>query len=288
MELALGTVQFGLAYGVAGRGSAVPEDEVREILAYAAEAGIGTLDTAASYGDIEERLARLCDGLPFQIVSKIPAIQSRPVAVSPADFISDCVHRSRERLGDRLRAVLFHEANDLLDGTRDDVWSAAQTAASECGLDLGVSCYDPQQLLAVRQRYAVGLCQLPGNAFDQRLGSQAHSPLIEGIEIHLRSAFLQGLLLMPLSEAVAKVPAAGAALTRWHEWCRERGIDPLRGAFAAVKGIPTVRYVVVGVDRLEQLKQIVEAWRSAPNVADARELACEELAVIDPRRWRPE
>ena len=62
MKLALGTVQFGLAYGITGRGAVVPEQEVREILVAAADQGVSVLDTAVAYGDIEPRLAGLCAG----------------------------------------------------------------------------------------------------------------------------------------------------------------------------------------------------------------------------------
>ena len=74
VELALGTVQFGLTYGVAGRGEPVPEREIKDILALAWRAGVRTLDTASAYGDIEERLGGLMRDRAFKVTSKIPAL----------------------------------------------------------------------------------------------------------------------------------------------------------------------------------------------------------------------
>ena len=72
MELALGTVQFGLRYGIAGAAGPVPSDQVRAILERAVEFGVRTLDTAAAYGDVEQELAGLIGGLPLSVVSKLP------------------------------------------------------------------------------------------------------------------------------------------------------------------------------------------------------------------------
>src|SRR5262249_59977070 len=111
MQLGLGTVQFGLAYGVAGRGVSVPEDEVRAILQCAAASGVRVLDTAPLYGDIESRLARLTQGLRFDIVSKIPPIPAG-AAASVRDAVARAVDQSRARLGAALHTLLFHRPED--------------------------------------------------------------------------------------------------------------------------------------------------------------------------------
>ena len=100
MEPAPGTVPFGLQYGIAGRGSAVPADEARIILRRAHDLGIRVLDTAAAYGDIEERLRDLMDGLDFRVLSKLPPRPESVVGASAtARWAGEQVRRSRERLG---------------------------------------------------------------------------------------------------------------------------------------------------------------------------------------------
>jgi aryl-alcohol dehydrogenase-like predicted oxidoreductase len=284
MELALGTVQFGLAYGVAGRGAPVPSGEVRAILARARALGVRWLDTAPAYGDIEERLTDLIgDHHEFSVVSKIPAAPAQLAPGAAAHWVTDTLNRSRDRLGHALTAILFHRAEDLLDPQGIERWQAASAFASAHGLDLGVSCYGPGSLTEVTTRFPVTLAQLPGNALDQRL---CHTPPADmsQMAIHVRSAFLQGLLLMPESDACARVPAAAAVLERWHAWCRDHESPPLEAALGLVKALPGATHCVVGVDSLAQLEAIVAAWNEAPAIV-APELACDDVAVIDPRNW---
>lgn len=284
VQLALGTVQFGLAYGIAGRGEAVPDDEARAILEDAAARGVRTLDTAADYGDIESRLSRLAAGLPLEIVSKVPAIPLELAPAAAADFAVRMAQRSRERLGPLLRGLMLHRSTDLVGERGDAVWPALQAWARADGVRLGASCYDPADSDELARRHGIALTQVPGNAFDQRIAdADAHAPLRQ-VEVHLRSAFLQGLLLMPQDDAKRRLPAAAAALERWHADCARRGTPPLLSALAIVKSFSLVTHVVVGVDRLAQWIDIAEAWERARPV-HAPELACQEPEVIDPRLW---
>jgi aryl-alcohol dehydrogenase-like predicted oxidoreductase len=281
MELALGTVQFGMKYGIAGRGAAVPESEVKEILAAAWQGGIRTLDTASAYGDIEERLQRLAQGRPFSIVAKIPAAAAATGAADVAEHVRKSIATIRARLGESVCAVLFHRAADLSDPGGDTAWSTAAESLAGTDLKLGASCYSPVELRELRARFPIAVAQVPGNALDQRLLAAEGS---EYPEVHLRSAFLQGLLLMPEQQAAVRVPKAKAALLAWHRWCRERALDPLQAALSIVKAMPAVSRCVVGVDSVAQLQEIVTAWNDAESTR-APELAVQDQDVIDPRRW---
>ena len=281
IELALGTVQFGLAYGVVGSGQRVTDDEARAILQAAAAQGVRVLDTAAAYGDIEQRLAGLCGTTPYSVVSKIAPLPAGCDAQTAARLVRESVERSCERLGPRLHALLFHSADDLLGPLGDLAWAQASACCLGLGVRLGVSVYGPQQLHAVLARYPVALAQLPGNALDQRL--MAHR--FDGVELHLRSAFLQGLLLADAAVAGARVPAAAPALKRWQVACTRLGLGALEAALGAVKALPGVRCCVVGVESVAQLEDIAAAWRQAQPLY-LPGLATDDAAVIDPRTWR--
>ena len=285
MELVLGTVQFGLRYGVAGRGEPVPEAEVAPILKRAVELGIRLLDTAAAYGDIELRLSRLIGDLPLQVVSKFPPMPADIQTTEIASWVDTEWRRRLERLEDRLAAVLVHRVDDLLGPSADALWSAVQAQHERRGriVAFGASVYRVSELRALQARFPIDIVQAPGNAFDQSLSSlEAHE--VPGW-LHVRSAFLQGLLLMSEKVASEQIPAAATALNRWHRWCRQRQLEPLVAALSLVKAIPGATHCVVGVDRLEQLESIVSAWAQARPVS-APELATEDALVIDPRTWR--
>ena len=281
--MAVGTAQFGMAYGIAGNGTAVAENEARRILEISAASGVRFLDTAPSYGDIEERLAMLCDGLPFSVVSKIPAIPTDIVECEVRSWVAASVARSLQRLGGRLSVLLFHKADDLVGDRGDEAWRAASDLMPP-NVRLGVSGYSPDDVSAVCRRFPVSVAQLPGSAIDQRLRGAIGRTALKGVEIHIRSVFLQGLLLMDPGTAVRRVPACGELLSRWQDWCRHRGIDCVAAALAVARGLPGVSSCVIGMDSAAQADEIFRAWfATAP--MDAPELASEDLEVVDPRRW---
>lgn len=283
MQLALGTVQFGLAYGIAGSGQAVPEAQVRRILAVAWDRGLRTLDTAAAYGDIEPRLAELCGRLAFQVVSKVPAIPDAMTPDEAATWALAQAVQSRQRLGPLLAGLMCHRADDLLGERGQAVYAALQGWAVSEGIALGASCYGPEALLALHEQHPLDLAQLPGNALDQRL-PQVITAELPGVDVHLRSAFLQGLLLMPQQQGSARVPAARAALQRWHGWCQAQAVSPLVGALSLVKSFQAVSTVVIGVETVAQIEDIATAWATAAP-ALAPQLAVDDPSVIDPRAW---
>jgi len=283
VDLALGTVQFGLAYGIAGRSTQVPEEEVRRILACAAERGIRVLDTASAYGDIEQRLGSLIADCEAKVVSKIRPRPDLMDSRSVKSWARAEVLRSIERIGPSLYALMFHRPEDLLDAQGEDLWHACAETTREHGIRLGVSCYDPATLQSVSDRFPIAVAQLPANALDQRL-ARCPDNMAMPSEIHVRSVFLQGLLLMPQSAALARLPVAARALRRWQGWCTQEGMAPLKAALGIVKGIKTATHCVVGVDGLKQLKDIADAWEQAPAL-HAPELHEPDLQIIDPRQW---
>ncbi len=285
MELALGTVQFGLAYGAVGSGQTVPEAEVERILAAAWQHGVRTLDTAAAYGDIEARLGRLCGTLDFRIISKI-----RPLSgFSPAqavEAVQMSIEQSRQHLGERLNALLFHSAADLLAAGGPALWEQAEQQLRGSGIRLGVSCYGPEELLTLRQRHDIRIAQLPANALDQRLQQTLQGPQVEqltGVELHVRSAFLQGLLLAP-ERAAQRVPAAAPFLQAWQNDCQAQDLAPTVAALGVIKAMPQVHSCVVGVETLAQWQGIAGAWQQARPL-HRPQLACALPEAYDPRLW---
>jgi len=287
MQLALGTVQFGMAYGIAGRGEAVPEAEVRAILEDAVAQGVTTLDTAAAYGDIESRLARLAAGLPLRFVSKVPALSESLDPQAAASAALAAARQSHQRLGSALSGLMMHRAQDLQGARGEAVWRLLAPWARDEGIALGASCYAPAEAEDLARHPGITLCQVPGNALDQRIAQPEPAAALAGVQVHLRSAFLQGLLLMAPALAAERVPAADEALARWHGWASAHALSPLEAALSIVKSFSAVSTVVVGVDNLAQWREIAAAWSVAPTLT-APGLAVEHASVIDPRLWKPQ
>lgn len=273
-----------MAYGIAGRREAVPPREARAIVEAAARLNIGLIDTAPAYGDIEARLDGYLGKSTFHVVTKIPAVPPATGNGSSAiaTFVTRSMRESRSRLGARLGTILFHRGADLLGPHAEAAWDAACGEAE--GAKLGASCYGPAEAVAVMRRFPVSVVQLPGNAFDQRLAQDDCAAELGRLDLHVRSVFLQGLLLMPREAACGRVPRAAAALAAWSRWLADHDMTPLRAALGVAKALPGVRYCVVGVDSRSQLEEIADAWNETDPI-QAPSLAVTDEDVIDPRRW---
>jgi aryl-alcohol dehydrogenase-like predicted oxidoreductase len=280
-RLALGTVQFGLDYGATQAAGKVPEDEVRGILALAHEAGIDTLDTAARYGDAESVLGRAGVGRGFRIVTKTAA---GGAAAADRGF--------RESL-DRLQvgmvdAVLVHAVGDLASDAGTVLWSTMRGWKRD-GLArrIGVSVYDRADIDAVMDRFAPDVIQLPLSALDQRLLADGSLQRLAraGVAVHLRSVFLQGLMLQEPSAAPPRMARTLPHLARWWSACRAAGATPLAAALGFALGLPEVERVIVGVHGVAHLREILDAVDEPRVELDWPQLAAADAEAIDPRRW---
>ena len=153
MRLALGTVQFGLPYGVANKSGQVSQNEAKSMLRIASENGIDTLDTAIAYGESEECLG--CVGVKnFKMVTKLPSIPDGCLDISV--WIHEQVTSSLSRLGvEKLYGFLLHKPEDLL-GTDGPELYRALDSLKEKGLvkKIGVSIYSPNELEALKNDFS--------------------------------------------------------------------------------------------------------------------------------------
>ena len=292
MMLGLGTVQFGADYGVSNEGGKVPPQEVASVLACAERAGIAVLDTAAAYGDSESVLgAALWPDHRFRVVTKIPALDQCLNSVQRISAMRDSLQDSLKRL--RMKSVygvLLHRAADAA-GAKGAELSAAFQALKEEGLaqKIGVSVYGADELEAVLENFVPGLVQLPSNAIDQRLlrnGWLARLSAL-GVEVHVRSAFLQGLLLMPPSRRHGAFNQFRNELDRFDRFCGKYSLTPLEAALGYVRHLPA-EVAIIGVTKRVELEEIIRAMeaRKAPTLEAYSELACNDVSLVNPAMWR--
>lgn len=273
-KIVLGTVQFGLQYGVnsAGRPG---EASVREILGEALRGGITTLDTSSAYGDAEAVLGRcMPPERPFRIVSKYPKGETP---------VEEMFRSTLSRLGvDCLYGYLLHH----FDVYRQDpsVWEAF-LALKESGRvqKIGFSLYDPQELefiLARGDRF--DLLQVPFNLFDRKFLPYMEDLHRRGVEIHVRSTFLQGLFFMDREALPAKLLPLRKYLLQLDDYARETGLSIAELALNYNLQQPCIDGVLIGVDNVAQLRTNLDAVTDTPVTLD---LAIREQALLNPVNW---
>lgn len=254
-RLALGTAQFGLAYGLNNEAGQPSLAAVTEVLAAARAAGLTLLDTAAAYGNSEARLGELVGGNPaFSLITKL--------AAGPAAQVTQHLAESLARLSrPQLYGVLFHAFGPL--PAQPEAWRALQAArAAGQVARIGVSLYHPHEaewLLA--QGWDLDLVQVPYNVFDQRFATVLPRLAARGVQVHVRSAFLQGLLLREPASLPDFFHPLAPKLRQLRALVSEAGV-PLPAAlllFAAYA--PGVARAVIGVDSVANLRDNLGAAR---------------------------
>jgi len=292
-KLGLGTVQFGLAYGVTNPRGQVPSAEAQAILAAALAAGIDLLDTAAAYGNSEAVLGHALGARPeLRIVSKLPPLAADRIGAAEIDQCRTTVLRSLTLLRrESIYGLLLHRPDDLRKpGAEQLVALLEELKRAGKVAKVGISAYDRAQVDQTLERFTPDLVQVPVNLLDQRLLQDGTLDRLKGrnVEVHARSAFLQGALLAePASLPSHFVPhrdrlrAVGSVAER-------AGLSRLALCLRFVLAQPAIDRVIVGVTALAELHQILGvAVDDAPLPAGLAALAVDDPRLVNPALWPP-
>ena len=285
-RLALGTVQFGRRYGIANTSGQVDTKSAAAILERARISGVDTLDTAVGYGDSESCLGEV-GVFSWRVITKLPRVPEDITCVSDWVEAQVCDSLRRLRIA-RLDGLLLHRPSDLLGPAGAGLIGAFDSLKARGLIRVaGISIYNPAELDVICAVWRPDLVQAPCNVLDRRL---IHSGWLErlhgwGVQVHVRSLFLQGLLLMPADRRPSWFDPWSALLLRWTNWCEENRATPLQETLAFVEAIPWVERLVVGVDSVDQWNEILAASDAKGHVPPD-DLFSDDLELIEPSRWK--
>lgn len=285
MKLALGTVQFGLKYGVANTGERVSLDDAKVVVDRARLVGITTLDTAIAYGESESVLGQVgVQGL--NIVTKLSTVPDDCNNVT--QWVTTQIRQSLQRLQiDRVHGLLLHRPSQLSENIGPELYAALQSLKAEGVVKkIGVSIYGAAELDALQDRYAFDLVQAPLNILDRSFVESGWALRLkeQGVEVHTRSAFLQGLLLIPAAKRPTKFERWSIIWAEWDRWLAETGLTPLQACLRFTNTLDCIDQVIVGVDSIEQLEEIIDsAAGQLPSLPQFDKLLDDRL--INPATW---
>jgi len=284
-RLALGTVQFGLPYGVANRQGQVTLAEAARIIDHARACGLDTLDTAAAYGDSERRLGQI--GVSdWRVVTKLPPLP--PGCHDVEEWVESCARSSLERLRiPQVYGLLVHRAADLASAAGDKLFGALQRLKIRGIVGrIGASVYEPGELQAMVRHFPLDLVQAPLNVIDRRFEASGWLGRLKtwGTEVHVRSVFLQGLLLLPRGARPATFDRWRLIWDVWDRWLGETGLSPARACLGFALRHPGIDRVVVGVENDAQLSDLLTCALPLPD-EPPHGLVSGDPELIDPSRW---
>jgi aryl-alcohol dehydrogenase-like predicted oxidoreductase len=285
MKLALGTVQFGMDYGVANPKGKIGSASVASLLDYAQSEGINLLDTAAAYGTSESVLGNV--GVSgWKCVTKIAAMPSDVPNVT--DWVTGQINLSLKNLKmPSVHGLLLHNPNDLL-GKFSAEYLSTLLDLKKAGLfqNLGYSIYSPDHLEQLTKLYWPDIVQTPFNVFDQRIKESGwlEKLWMGGTKVHARSVFLQGLLLMDKVVRPGFFKQWSEPLSLWDAILEKHKIRPTDAALSYVMSQDHFEKVIVGVKSVQELNELIQPeFRVIDELAG---LSSAEIDLIEPFRWR--
>ncbi|MDC7682933.1 aldo/keto reductase [Asticcacaulis sp. BYS171W] len=283
-SLGLGSAQFGCDYGISNTRGRVTEDEVRQILQYAAQCGLKAIDVAPYEGDVERILGR-CWPFPSPFKPQIRTVR----AEKGLDWIESRLKRSVDHMGLARAAVgIVDCAEDLMGPLGDALWARMEKLKADgVFARIGISARYEDQPVALAKRFKPDLIQVPASILDQRLVRDgALEALAEmGIEVQVRSVFLQGLLFTPREALPSNLQAIGPQLSRIKRHLLETGTDPLHAALSYAMHLKGVSSVIVGVTSAAELRAVIAASdRDKPDLA-WQAFAIEDEIALNASLW---
>jgi aryl-alcohol dehydrogenase-like predicted oxidoreductase len=286
-KIALGTVQFGIDYGISSINGQVKPKEVRNILSYAHLKNIDLLDTAPAYGSSEQVLGGV-NVQNFKVVTKTRHFNKTEIGIDEVTLMKKDFFRSLENLKkDSVYGVLMHNANDLLKPGSQQFFNQLENFKQDGKITkIGVSIYDHNQLQSILESFDIDMVQLPFNILDRRLIDSGMLATLQNrnIEVHARSIFLQGLLLMNEQDRPSKFKRWGALWKIWHEWLNDNHITALEATIRYAISMPEISKVLVGVNTKDQLKEIIIASDGLVlNIPP--ELYTNDVNLLNPTNW---
>jgi aryl-alcohol dehydrogenase-like predicted oxidoreductase len=243
-KIVLGTVQFGCQYGINSAGR--PDTKmVSQILDEALKGGVTTLDTSAAYGNAEEVLGTVHVADRFQIVSKYPKCEQT---------VAETFERSLQKLGTKnLYGYLLHHFNVYTENKA--IWNDFLVLKEEGKVQkIGFSLYEPSELdIILNDGIPFDLLQVPYNLFDRQFEPYFERLKEKGVEIHVRSTFLQGLFFKDRDSLPSKLLPLKPYLDALDAYAKDSGLSIAEVALNYNLQNPFIDGVLIGVDTKEQL-----------------------------------
>ncbi len=281
-KLCLGTVQFGIPYGVNNSVGMPTEDEINSIFKVARQSGINYLDTASAYGDSEKKIGKLSDQ-NFKIISKFAAVKNaEELDKELSTTLNDLQAKS-------IYGYMAHNANSLI--SNPGLWKALQKIKENKLVEkIGYSLYNCEQLeKLLALNFVPDIVQLPYSLLDKKF--EVYLPKLKelGTEIHVRSVFLQGLYFMDPSNLPVKLQPLKPQLEILKEYCIKFNVSIGALALNYVTSNPYIDKVVIGVDNTFQLLQntgTIESWKHDQQLLDCiNHIDVTDKELLNPANW---
>ena len=286
----LGAAQLGMTYGRFNQVGQPDLVEANLILRRAKALGLSMIDTASQYGSSELVLGACYDTWAgMQLFTKTPSFGCERILPQHAAQLRQAFELSLRRLSvKRVNGLLMHHAPDLLLPGASYLFDQMLNL-KESGLveRIGISVYSSDIADQILQKFPIDLIQVPINVFDQRLLDSGSLNLWSqsGIEVHARSAFLQGLLLTDPGHLADQFLSIEPTLSRFQKACNEQGVNRTSAALHFLLQLKSISKILIGVETAAQLAYIFLNFPEQIEM-DWAAYRIEQTEILNPALWK--
>lgn len=283
-KIIIGSANVNTKYGF--KKNNIKTKEFKKLLKNAKLKKINFIDTSPKYSNSEKVIGSIKE--KFNIITKIPKIPLNTKKNKIEDWIINKFITSLRNLNSKfIYGVLIQNAEILLSNKGDNIYNALVNFKNKKKIKkIGVSIYDFKKLEKIINKFKIDFVQVPFNIFDQRLVEKSLIPKLKkrGIEIHVRSVFLQGLL----TEKNLRLPSSMKDLNKnlkiWEKWIKKNKINPINACLDFVLRNKDIDKIVIGFNSFKDFKQVISHKKS--NIKFTNLKLSVNKNIVDPRNWK--
>ena len=284
-KIILGSANFDQIYGI--KKNFIKKSEIKKLFDLAIKSEIKIIDTSPLYNE-SEKIIGLLNNNRFKIISKIPKTPKTIKKENIQKWLKQNVMISLKNLKiKKFECLLIHNANSLLCKNGDEIYKGIRNMKINGFTNkIGVSIYDFNILDKILKKFKFNLIQAPFNILDQRLVEEGWLKKLKKrkIEVHVRSIFLQGILLLKHNLLPKKLKKLNKKLMVLKNWLKKNKFSSLQVCLSFVLNQRQLDGVVIGYNSTNQLNQILKL-KKIPNNFSLPNLNIKDKKLIDPRKW---
>ena len=282
----IGSANFTQKYGADT--TKINQNEIKNILNFAKKNNINTIDTADTYYTVDTYLKEKNNfkkiDKNFQFIAKIDA-DEKWVSF---DYLKKKIDEYFEIFnGKKVQALLVHYPDILFQNEGKKIFKNLEILKERNYFkNIGLSIYDPECLNHLVSKYNFDVIQCPYNILDRRIISSGWFDKLKdrGIEIHIRSIFLQGLLVNQQVYKKRYFKKWKKFFFEWFQNLKNNSISPIDYCLSDLLDYNFDK-IVIGINNCENLKDIVN-FKLIKNRDELLKMKINDLELIDPRNWK--
>ena len=270
VKISLGTAQLGTKYGISNVSSnGMKLGDFKKIIKYSLKNKINIIDTANAYFNSEKKIGKIVKKLNCQkqlkIITKLHNLRNIPSKQIEKEIINKCKKSIKKLKIKKLYAVLIHDIRDLK-STKSKMIFNSFLKLKKIGLvqKIGFSSYEINDLNKYIVKYKFYIIQFPFNIFYQIILKKKTLMILKKrkIEVHIRSIFLQGLLLLPYDKVPSKLKDSYPILKKWHTYLNEQRVENLDACLKFISNYNFFKTAVIGFENYKQFYDVVEKYNN--------------------------